>query len=119
MAGTPLVEPMDAPRLIHPPSRAERQELIDELRRTCEEDRALSRARLELLLTDAAAVALFIERERMLNKRRARIALLESAGDSDGLEVQRLEQRERELEVEAAELRVVGERLRRRFGSPQ
>jgi hypothetical protein len=93
-------------------------------RRTLEELRAAAagprrpehRERLEALMTDAAAIALDLDRELLLAKRGGRAALVRAEADpAAAREAVELSERATRLEREVAELRQLTVTLRRRF----
>jgi hypothetical protein len=116
MSEEPLDRPGPGAVFAFDVSDAEREALRDELRRAAAQETGFaSRRRLEELLTDAAAVALVLERNRLAAKRRGRAALVRAAADPaaarTAAELASVEER---LEAEAGELRELMKRVRAR-----
>lgn len=102
------------PRHVDPAQRGRVEEALRAL--AASRPRPADRAAVEELMTDAAAIALRLERERLLAKRRARAALLHTETDASAArEARESADDEARLEAEIGELRGLMARARRRF----
>ncbi|HEV2062225.1 MAG TPA: hypothetical protein VGR12_05175 [Solirubrobacteraceae bacterium] len=113
-----LTSPHAGHGVLPDPAPVDRMRLVASLERCAAGDREMCahRASAEALVTDAAALVLLLERERLTAKRRRTAALLDSAWEPAAVdEAARLGADELELQRQIDELRELMASVRRRL----